>query len=217
MNKCRILLADDHQTVREALRVLLNLQADLEVIGEAADGGAAVQRALQLAPDVVVLDLSMPGVGGLQAIRDLRRRCPSTHVLALTRHSAAGYLQQVLQFGAAGFVLKQSPAAELLEGIRTVARGGTYVDRAVTTYLLRDQARQPASAGQAPRGLSTREEEVLRLIANGYSNKETAARLRISVKTVDTHKANAMQKLGMSSRIDLVRLAHLEGWFEHDE
>lgn len=216
MSKCRVLLVEDHATVREGLKALINLQPDMEVVGEAADGGDAIQRAQQLAPDVVVLDLSMPGVTGLQAIEAIRRCCPRARLLALTRHSAAGYLQQVLHSGGAGYVLKQSPADEFLEGIRAVAAGRKFLDRTVTTHVVEEQVRRRTSTSEAHPALSAREEEVLRLIAHGYSNKESAARLGLSVKTIETHKANAMQKLGMSSRIDLVRFAYLEGWFEQD-
>jgi DNA-binding NarL/FixJ family response regulator len=206
-----VLIADDHEIVREGLKMLIGCQPDMEVVAEAADGRTAVDRALQVMPDVVLMDVSMPRLNGLDAIKELGRRCPQLRVLALTRHSADGYLQQVIRSGAAGYVLKQSRAADLLRGIRTVARDGTYLDEAVSRRIMTRSA--AGLAGPAGR-LSGREEEVVRLIARGYTNKEAAERLDISVKTVETHKAKAMQKLGMQSRRDLVHFALLQGWID---
>jgi DNA-binding NarL/FixJ family response regulator len=217
MMKCRILLVEDHETVREALEVLIDSQEDMEVVGVAGDGGAAVERAQRLTPDLVVLDLSMPGVNGLQATEVLRRCCPHTRLLVLTRHSAEGYLRQALHAGVDGYVLKQSPARELLQGIRAVASGGKYLDRAVTSHIMDEQVRPTPSRSATRSTLTHREEEVLRLISRGYGNKEAAGRLGLSVKTIETHKANGMMKLGMSSRIDLVQFAHLHGWFDQDQ
>jgi DNA-binding NarL/FixJ family response regulator len=210
-------LAEDHDAVREGLKAVINLQSDMEVVGEAADGGSAVERAQQLAPDVLVVDLSLPGLTGVQVLRAVRQSCPHTRTLALTRHAATGYVQQVLSVGGAGYVLKRSPLGELLEGIRAVATGRRYIDRAVAAQLVESQAHARTSKAQEGKSLTAREHEVLRLVAQGYSNKEIAARLVLSVKTIETHKANAMQKLGMSTRVDLVRFAHLQGWFDDDD
>ncbi len=212
MDKLRILLADDHEIVRDGLKMLINVQPDMEVVAEASDGGAAVERATQSNPDVVVMDVSMPGLSGLSAILALRHHRPPLNVLALTRHLEGGYLHQVLRAGASGYVLKQSRAAELLRGIRVVAEGGSYVDPALTAEMSGEHYRD--RVGSSTRGLTAREEQVLRLIALGYSNKEIAARLLISVKTVETHKMSGMQKLGMRGRVDLVQFAHLQRWFE---
>jgi len=216
MPKLRILLADDHETVREGLKTILNAQADMQVIGEAADGRVAVSQAVQLLPDVVLMDVSMPHQNGLKATEAIRRSCPQVKILTLTRHADDGYLQQLLRAGASGYVLKQSRATELLNAIRAVATGGMYLDPTIAGRVVGDfsrRATQPPKARSAE--LSTREEEILRLVAWGYSNKEIAAQLDLSVKTIETHKANATHKLGLHSRIDVVRFALLQGWL-HD-
>lgn len=216
MNKLRILLADDHETVRTGLRVILNAQADMEVVGEAADGQAVIEKTQELQPDVVLMDVSMPRLNGLQATKTLRERAPAVKVLTVTRHGDVAYLHQLLQAGASGYVLKQSRAAEVLQAIRAIASGGTYIDSAMTA----DALAAPVRAMAAGRGraaapyLSPRETDTLRLVARGYSNKEIAAQLNVSVKTIETHKGNAMHKLGMRNRIDIVRYAMLQGWLD---
>jgi two-component system response regulator NreC len=218
MRRLRILVADDHEAVREGLKAILTAQDDMEVVGEAADGNAAVAQALALSPDVVILDVSMPALNGLKATEQIRSQCPTAVVLALTRHSSDGYLHQLLRAGAAGYVLKQSRSATLLHAIRAVAAGGTYLDPTVAARAIARQHR-PAPAtgvGVADPGLSEREEEVLRLAAWGHTNKDIAARLDLSVKTIETHKANATQKLGLRHRIDIVRYALWQGWLKED-
>ncbi|MDT5293816.1 MAG: hypothetical protein QOJ76_696 [Acidobacteriota bacterium] len=215
MSKLRILLAEDHETVREGLRMIVNAQPDMEVVGEAGDGREAVARAQELLPDIIVMDVSMPHLNGLKATERLKEVCPQVKVLTLTRHMDDGYLQQLLRAGVSGYVLKQSPPAELLHAIRAVAAGGKYLDPAVTGKVMGSYTGRTANLrGDAQASLSDREAEVLRLIAWGYSNKEIAARLGVSVKTVEAHKANAMRKLGMQSRIDIVRFALLQGWLQ---
>jgi DNA-binding NarL/FixJ family response regulator len=217
MTKLRILLADDHETVRAGLKLIVNAQADMEVVGEASDGREAVARACELLPDIVVMDVSMPHMNGLKATEKLKEVCPRVKVLTLTRHTDDSYLQLILRAGASGYVLKQSPPAELLHAVRAVAAGGKYLDPAVTGKVMGAYAERSATLGGAAHGgreLSEREAEVLRLIAWGHSNKEIAARLEVSVKTVEAHKANSMKKLGMRSRIDIVRFALLQGWLQ---
>ena len=215
MAKLRVLLAEDHETVREGLKLILNAQPDMEVVGEAENGQEAVSRTRALAPDVVVLDISMPRLNGLKATQAIKECCPKVKVLTLTRHADDGYLQQLLRAGVSGYVLKQSRSSELLHAIRAVAGGGKYVDPSIADKLLGDYRNRQHDAGaSAKASLTPREEEVLRLIAWGYSNKEIAGRLELSVKTIETHKANAMHKLGMASRIDIVRFALLQGWLE---
>ena len=213
--KIRIVVADDHGTMREGLRLLINSQADMEVVGEATDGQEAVQRARELKPDVVLMDVSMPGLTGLEATKKLKESCPEIRVLTLTRHSDDGFLRQLLGAGASGYALKLSSSEELMRGIRTVAAGGTYLDPSVVDKVVGKTIRSANKPGPPPQAdLSEREEEVLRLIAWGHSNKEIAARLEPSVKTIEAHKANAMQKLHMTGRIDIVRYAVLRGWLQ---
>ena len=213
----RVVIADDHAVVREGLRSLVEAQPGLSVIGEAADGQEAWQCACELQPDVLVLDLSMPGVGGAEAAERISRECPRVRVLALTMHEERGYVARLLRAGAAGYVLKRTASSELVRAIRAVAAGGTYVDPSLAGSLLADTAsRVPRAAGaESSRRLGEltgRETEVLRLVARGHSNKEIAAALEISVKTVETHKANAMTKLGLRTRAAVVRFAMDEGW-----
>jgi DNA-binding NarL/FixJ family response regulator len=213
--RLRIVLADDHATVRQGLKLLIDAQADMTVVGEAGDGGAAIQRVEELRPDVVVMDVSMPGINGLNATRVLRQMHPESRVVALTRYSDDAYLQELLGAGVAGYVLKQSASIELLQAIRAAAAGGQYLDSTVTARVTDGfLARDGKKARQARPGVTDRETEVLRLIARGYSNKEIAAQLDLSVKTVEVHKANGMRKLGLRGRIDIVRFAILQGWMQ---
>lgn len=215
MEKLRILIAEDHQTVREGLKLIVNAQPDMSVVGEASDGNEAVARGEELLPDLILMDISMPHFNGLKATERLKESCPDVKILALTRHAEYGYLQQLLRAGASGYVLKQSPAMELLHAIRAVAAGGKYLDPAVAGKVIGSYARRsPGPTGLPKEDLSDRESEVLRLIAWGTSNKEIAAQLELSVKTVEAHKANGMKKLGIGSRIDIVRFAVLQGWLD---
>ena len=213
----RILLAEDHEMVREGLKALVNAQGDMEVVGEAADGREAVSRAQELLPDVLVMDISMPGLNGLKATERIKRLCPGVRILTLTRHNDAGFIQQLFAAGSSGYVLKQSASTELVRAIRAVASGSNYLDPQITGKVIGGYINQPSAYGDVPAGeLSERETEVLRLIAWGHSNKEIAARLNLSVKTVEVHKANAMRKLGMTGRIDIVRYAILQGWLQNN-
>ena len=215
MRKVRVLLADDHKVVREGLKLLISAQSDMEVIAEADNGRMATTLAQQLQPDVVVMDISMPDMNGLKATERLTELCPNTAVLTLTRHSDDGYVQPLLQAGAKGYVLKQSTAEELVQAVRVVAAGGTYFDPAVTDQVVNTFVGKGGRA--APwKGVSKREEDVLQLIARGLLNREIAERLKISIKTVETHKSNAMNKLGMTSRVDIINYALLQGWLKQE-
>jgi DNA-binding NarL/FixJ family response regulator len=229
--KLRILLADDHAVVREGIKTLVNAQTDMEVIDEATDGFEALHKAGTCQPDVVIMDVSMPHLGGAGATAQLRETCPRLKILALSMHEDKSYLRQLLEAGASGYVLKRSAADDLIRAIRTIAGGGVYLDPALAGKVVGSFVRASGvgiSAGSAPgpvgaglRGeiegsaLSERETEVLGLIAQGYSNKEIAAQLSISVKTVETYKARSMEKLGLVSRAEIVRYALAQGWLQN--
>jgi two-component system, NarL family, response regulator NreC len=212
----RILLADDHVTVRHGLKLLVDGQPDMKVIAEASDGASAVRKTLEVKPDVVVMDISMPGMNGLVATRTLRKALPTIAIVTLTRHGDDAYLQELLRAGVSAYVLKQSAPTELLQAIRAAAAGGQYLDSTLTSRVtagfLGIEGKRISKAGAS---ITERESGVLRLIASGYSNKEIAARLSLSVKTVEAHKANAMRKLGLTGRIDIVKYAVLQGWLDN--
>jgi two-component system, NarL family, response regulator NreC len=209
----RILLADDHVTVRHGLKLLIDSQADMTVVAEASDGQAAVDAAVAMRPDVVVMDISMPGMNGLIATRMLKQRQPAAAIVTLTRHADDAYLQELLRAGVSAYVLKQSPPAELLQAIRAAAAGRQYLDSALTARVTAAFAgREGKPLRESAGAITEREAEVLRLIASGYSNKEIAGRLALSVKTIEAHKANAMRKLDLTGRIDIVKYALLQGW-----
>lgn len=213
----RILLAEDHNTVREGIKMLVNAQPDMEVVGEAADGRAAIAKTRELLPDLLVMDISMPELNGLKATEKLRQEFPELKILTLTRHTDDGYLQQLIKAGVNGYVLKQSAPTELISAIRVVSSGKSYVDSELTQKVMGSYARTAAPLrGEGKLEVSDRENEVVRLIAWGYSNKEIASRLDLSVKTIEAHKSNAMRKLNMASRIDIVRYAILQGWLEEE-
>lgn len=209
----RIILVDDHAMVREGLRLLIDHQPDMSVVAEAGDGDAGVRLAERGGADVVIMDLSMPGSSGLLAARALRASRPALKVVILTRHADHTYLRELLRAGVSGYVLKQSPHSELLHAIRAAAGGGQHVDSTLTRYLaapfMGSNFRKREMGGCS---VTDRELTVLRLSAQGYSNKETAQRLDVVVKTVEVHKANAMRKLHLNSRIDLLQFAVLQGW-----
>ena len=212
--RLRIVLGDDHAIVRQGLKLLIDGQPDMIVVGEGADGASVLERARALEPDIVVMDISMPAMNGLVATRTLKRRQPEVAIVALTRHEEDTYVQELLRAGASGYVLKQSPPPELLKAVRAVAAGGIYLDPAISSRVaggLLDGrvAPRPSVSGAA---ITDRESEVLRLVAIGHSNKDIAERLAISVKTVEIHKANAMRKLGLAGRVDVIRYGALRGW-----
>lgn len=211
MSDIRVLLADDHVVVREGLKSLINAEPGMAVVGEATDGPGAVALTAELDPDIVVVDVSMPGLNGAQVTSRLRAVRPDRKVLALTVHEDVGYLRLLLEAGAAGYVLKRAAAAELVQAIRAVAGGGTYLDPLVAGSVV-DGYVKPPSELETRVELSERETEVIRLIALGYSNKEIAARLKVSVKTVETYKSRSLEKLHIRSRVDIVQYAARRGW-----
>ena len=214
MTELRVFLADDHAVVREGLKALINAQRGMAVVGEAADGLLACELIPALLPDVVVMDVSMPGLTGSQATARLRQECPTVRVLALTVHEDKGYIRQLLSAGAAGYVLKRAASEELIHAIRAVAAGGVYLDPSMAGKVVGGFVRKPAGIDTPSAELSERETEVAQRTASGYSNKEIAARLTLSIKTVETYRSRAMEKLGLKSRADLVRYAVQQGWLQ---
>lgn len=213
----RIVMVDDHPVVLAGLKALLAGEPDLVMVGEARDGRTALQLALQLAPDVVVLDISLPEMNGIELAAALRAQLPDCRVLVLTVHEERAYLRQLVELGVGGYLLKRSAADELPRAIRAVAAGGMYLDPAIAGKVVGGLVRGVAQAQPGPVAeLSEREADVLRLVAGGHSNKAIAARLEISVKTVETYKARAMEKLGFRSRVDVVRYAAEQGWLSQE-
>jgi DNA-binding NarL/FixJ family response regulator len=215
MKKLEVLLADDHKIVREGLRLLISSQPDMHVAGEAGTGREVLAQARHLHPDVVVMDLAMPELNGLQATLLLKAEHPASRILVLTMYDDEKYLLQVCKAGAAGYVLKRSAGEDLLRAIRTVAQGGFYFDPTLAGKALINSNKptgHPFPAGMAE--LSRREKEVLILLAWGYSNKEAAAELGLSTKTVETYRVRIAEKLGLRSRTDIVHYALRQGWLE---
>lgn len=213
----RILLVDDHEIVREGIKLLVNTQDDMEVAGEAANGEIAVKKTGELDPDLILMDVSMPELNGMMATKRIKRLFPKVKILALTRHTDDGYLQQLLQAGADGYILKQSAPNELINALHAVGAGKAYLDPTMTKKVMHGYVRQSTALSNAEKvQLTDRESEIIRLIALGYSNREVSERLSISIKTVESHKANALRKLGISSRIDIVRYAILQGWMQEN-
>ena len=215
MVKMRILLADDHALIREGVKALIDAQPDMEVVGEACDGRVAWQKTIQLRPDVLLMDLTMPNLNGAQATERIKRDCPEVKIIALTAHENKGFLHQLLKAGVSGYMLKRAASEELIHAIRIVRAGNVYLDpemtsKIVSSYVTRQSGNESANRSE----LSEREEEVLRLVAWGHSNKEVASQLIISVKTVEGHKAKIMEKLDLKNRVDVVRYALHRGWME---
>jgi len=209
--KIRIVVADDHAVLRAGLRALLNAEPDMEVVGEAANGREAVERAEQLRPDVIVMDLSMPLMGGLDATKQIKEKGLPTRVLVLTVHAEQQYLLPVLQAGGAGYVLKQAADTELIQAIRTVHRGEAFLYPAAANLLIEDYRRRVTRGEDEFDGLSEREREVLKLTAAGFSSQEIADKLIISAKTVDTYRQRIMDKLDIHHRSELIRYALRKG------
>jgi len=213
----RIVLADDHAVLRTGLRLLIDNQPNMHVVGEAGNGSEAITQAHELQPDIVLLDLNMPGMDGLAAIPLLRAESPESRILILTMHDDVGYLQEALRAGASGYILKKAVDSELLMAIQTVMRGETYVHSAMSEKLLQKIATQTVTAkAQADPwdNLSERERDVLRLVALGYTNAEIAGELFLSVKTVETYRTRGMEKLNLQTRAQLVKAALERGLLE---
>jgi DNA-binding NarL/FixJ family response regulator len=209
----RVLVADDHPLTLDGIRAVVQSDATLQIVGEATDGPAALERAIELNPDVAVLDLSMPGFDGVELARQIIAACPACRIMTLGLREDAPQLRRLLDLGVAGCVLKSSDSLELTRCVRSIAQGGVYLDPGIAGALV--GLKLPAAAAPEPRTeLSARQIEVLRLAALGHSTKSIAAHLRIGPKSVETYKARAMAKLGIAGRVDLVRFAAAEGWLE---
>lgn len=213
MEPIRIVIADDHNVVRSGLRVLLNAQADLEIVGEAASGAEAVERVVALRPNVILLDIAMPGMNGLEAARQIRRDAPEVQILILTMHDDEEYVRLFLEMGVAGYVLKNAADTELADAIRTIHRGESFVYPPLMPALIESVlGPSDGSVSRSDReALSPRETEVLRLVALGYTSQQVADQLEIGVSTVETHRARIMEKLGLRGRAQLVRYAMAQG------
>lgn len=213
--KIRMLLVDDHAVVRAGLRLLINAQPDMEVVGEAADGTEAIEQTVALSPDVVLLDLSMPGLSGLSALGIIRQKAPQTRILVLTMHDEEGYLRQVLAAGGSGYVAKKAADVELLSAIRAVNRGEVYVYSSLTRALVKGElGGRQQGATETPdqfERLSERKKTILHLLVLGYTNKQIAEQILLSVKTVETYRARLMEDLNLRTRAELVRFAVKKG------
>jgi DNA-binding NarL/FixJ family response regulator len=211
----RVFLADDHPVVLAGIRALLQGNPDMALVGEATNGSAALVRVMEMLPDVAVLDISMPGMNGLDLTRRLAESCPSVRVIALTVHEDRAYVQSLVQNGARGYLLKRSAAADLVRAVRAVAEGGVYLDPAIAGSALGEPPPPGRPIDAAETELSPREADVLRLMARGYSNKEIAGRLDVSVKSVETYKSRATEKLGLKSRAEIVRYGMSKRWLDN--
>ncbi|MBE0428296.1 MAG: response regulator transcription factor [Thermoleophilia bacterium] len=219
MSKIRILLADDHAILRSGLMRLLGEESDIEIVGEAENGREAVQKTQELHPDIVLMDIGMPVMNGMEATKQIKKRDNDVKVLVLTMHDNEEYLFQVLQAGASGYVLKKAADSDLVNAIHVVSRGDCFLYPSAAKMVVEDYL-EKLKAGQEPTSsfdaLTEREREILRLVAEGYTNREIAESLFISVKTVETHKANIMEKLNLHKRAELVRYAIRKGILQVD-
>lgn len=216
--RLRVFIADDHAVLRAGLRMLIEAQPDMQVVGEAEDGEEAVRRMLSLHPDVALIDVNMPKLDGLETIRQLKAAAPRVWALVLSMYDDEGYLRRALEDGASGYVLKKAADTEVMAAIRAVARGEVYVYPSLThllvnRYLGRPKEPQPSPSSEE---LSEREMEVLKLLAAGYTSQQVGNQLALSAKTVETYKARVMEKLNLQSRVDLVRYALRHGLLGSD-
>jgi len=208
--KIRIMIADDHAILRAGLRMLIDAQADMEVVSEASDGEKAIETARETRPDVALLDLTMPRVGGMKALQKMAHECRETRVLVLTMHDDPAYLRSALAAGASGYLLKRAVDAELIAAIRAVNRGGVFIDPRLAQILVQDVLPKTGKKAEPSRPvniLSPRELQVLKLVAMGYTSAQIAKQIFVSVKTIETYRSRFVDKLGLRTRSDVVRFA----------
>lgn len=213
----RILLADDHGVIRAGLRALLEGFPDMTVVGEASDGAEAIAKAFELNPNVILMDLSMPNLGGIEATRQLLQREPAMRILILTVHEDESLLKEVIRVGAAGYIVKRAAQEDLIHAIRVVARGDLYVHPSMTRMLFNEPSKTAAGHGIEAETLTLREIDVLQLLAKGYTNRQIAEQLSLSPRTVEGHRANISAKLGLHSRVELVEYAEKHGLMKNRE
>lgn len=213
MARIKVVVADDHAIVREGVRMILAREQDIEVVGEAGDGQEALDLVASLRPQVVIMDISMPGMGGIEATQRVKTKHPEVQVLALTMHEDETYVFQLLRAGAAGYVLKRAAAQDLVQAVRAAAKGEAFLYPSIARKVVEDYLRRVETGEERERydGLTTREKEILTLIAQGLSNQQIAEKLYISIKTVQTHRAHILEKLGLHDRTELVRYAIRKG------
>jgi two-component system, NarL family, response regulator NreC len=209
--KIKVLIADDHTIVRSGVRLLLDAEPDVAVVGEALDGVEAVELVAELQPDVVLMDIAMPGLDGMQATRHIKREWPDVNVLVLTMHRQDEYLFEMLKAGASGYILKAAETNELIHAVRVVARGEVFLYPTMTRRLVRDYLERTAESGAPASALTAREQQILTLLAEGHSSQEIAERLVISPSTVYSHRSRLMEKLGLTSRYELLQYARRHG------
>lgn len=215
MNKIKIVIVDDHIMLREGIKKIINSDSDFEIVGEAGDGKDAVSMVGKLVPDVVLMDISLPSLNGIEATRRIKRDWPAVHILALTMHDNEEYLSQMLQAGASGYILKRAATSELQEAIKAVNRGDSYLYPSAAKHLIGSFLKRVEDGGKSTiDGLTGREQEILILIAEGKTNKEIASHLQLSVKTIEAHRSNIFSKLGISDRVEAVRYAIRRGLIE---
>ena len=212
----RVLLVDDHTVLRDGLKALLNHEYDLEVIGDASDGREAIMLAETLEPDLIITDIAMPGLNGIESVRILRQNQPQLKIIILSMYSNQEYVLEALQAGANGYVVKQADAGEVLTAIRAVMAGGAYLSPTISKHLIDDYLSQNPEDFSGPR-LTTREREVAQLLAEGESTRSISERLTISIKTVETHRMNIMKKLNAKNQTDIIKYALKKGWITLDD